>query len=87
LPEAAGGLGRFGLDHEMEVLGHQHLANQPKTRFLSKLAQNIDEVETQTMTTEELGATIGAGGDKLQLPKLKVAAVDWHRQAYRLART
>jgi hypothetical protein len=37
LHEAAGALGRFGLDQQVKVLWHQNPANEQKTRLLPKL--------------------------------------------------
>ena len=78
LPEAAGALGRFRLDQQMKVLGHQNPADQQKARLLPKLPQNLNEVATETVTIEELRATIGAGSEKLQLPGFKMASVHGH---------
>lgn len=78
LHEAAGALGRFRLDQQMKVLGHQDPADQQKARHLPKLPQNLDEVATETVTIEELRATIGAGSEKLPLPGFKMAPVHGH---------
>ena len=45
-----------------------------------KLTQHLHKDPAEAITLKELGPAIGAGGDKLQLPRLVAAAVGRHNE-------
>ena len=53
LHQAAGALGRLGLDEEVKVLRHQNPADQQKALLLPILPEKLDEQEAEALTVKE----------------------------------
>ena len=63
----------------MKVLRHEHPGDQQEIEVQADLAQNIDEAPSETIIFRQLGAAIGAGGDKVPLARLEAAVIDRHQ--------
>jgi hypothetical protein len=62
----------------MKVLGHQHPADREESGLIAELAQRLNKGPAEALAGKQPAATIGAGGDKLQLATLKMASIDRH---------
>jgi len=88
--EAAGSLGGLGpwwLDQQMEVLWHEHPADEEEIRLLPKLPPDLDQGAAEAVAVKEFKAAVSTGGDKLPFAGLKMASLDGHEQIYRRNKT
>jgi hypothetical protein len=63
----------------MKMLWHQHPADQKKIELGADCAQSVDKDFTVLGIKKNWHTAVRAAGDKLQLPRLEVAMVKWHR--------
>ena len=61
------------LYQEMELIGHQHPPHQPKPQLLAQPAQDFGEYLAEAFADKERQASVGAGSDKLQMPRIEDA--------------
>ena len=53
----------------MEVVGHEHPADEQASHLLPHLCQRFDKAAAKTLREEKGRALVSAGGDELQLPR------------------
>jgi hypothetical protein len=62
----------------MEVLRHQHPADQPKTELGARRLEGPDKNRAVCGIGKDGHTPVSAAGDKLQLAGFVVAMIDWH---------
>jgi hypothetical protein len=82
LRNQSGGLGRLGTQQDMKMIRHQNPTDQGKMHFGSQLAKHVHKMAGQSVAAKQLDAPVDAGGDKLCLPKRKMAMVYRHGRKY-----
>ena len=60
----------------MEVIGHEHPADEPECHFPPRLCQRFDKAAAKTLREEKGRALLSAGGDELQLPRTVMPPVE-----------
>ena len=67
-----------GIQEQMEVIGHQHPADEQEFHLLPQPLEPSDKAAAKTLGEEKGRAPIGAGGDKLQFSGAVKALVERH---------
>ena len=62
----------------MEVIGHQHPADEQGFCLLPHRCQRLDKTAAKTLREEKGRALVGAGSDELQLPGIVMALAVRH---------
>ena len=66
------------LEGQMEVLRHQNPTDQAKSELEARRFERPDKNRAIGGIGNDTHAAVGAAGDKLQLPGLVAAMVEWH---------
>src|SRR5208337_4378936 len=69
LQDEGGGLGGLRLEQQMEMVRHQHPADEQKIQLLTHLLEPLDKTVAKTLGEKNGRTAVGAGGDKLQLTR------------------
>jgi len=75
LYDQCGGIGGVSAQQDMKMFRHEHPTDQSEFHFSAQLPKHIDEMMGQAFTAKQLGASINAGGDKLQMARCIMAMV------------